>query len=104
MARHALLNSMLSPLPSTARRRSILNCVTTVPKRASILCDANQRGSTESRFLSGAVFSRKKFFDNVQRLYGGEISAPTSVTLPRLSCLQIPSNHTATTTPTHNTH
>src|ERR1043166_4458640 len=90
MARHALLNSMVSPLPSTPRRRSILNCVTTVPKRASILCDANQRGSTEFTFLSGAVFSRKKFFDNVQRLYGGKSPAPPSVALPRLSFLQIP--------------
>ena len=40
----------------------MLNCVTTVPKRASILCASNQRSSTSWSFFRFASFSRKKPF------------------------------------------
>src|SRR6266496_2999215 len=59
IARHALLNSILSPLASTARRRSMLNCVTTVPNRVSILCFSYQCSLGSCNFLGCGSFSRK---------------------------------------------
>ena len=91
MARQALLNSILSPFPSTASRRSMLNCVTIVPKRVSILCARYQRSSCSINFFGSADFSRRKLFESNQRLYGGKTSAPTSVIEPRLSYLRMPS-------------
>ena len=66
--RHALLNSILSPLASTAKRRSMLNCVTTAPNRVSILCFSYQASLGSSNFLGCGSFSRKKFFERIQRL------------------------------------
>src|SRR5262249_33532852 len=60
MARQALLNSMLSPLPSTARRRSMLNCFTIVAKRVSTLCESNQRWSKCASFFVGRRFLAQK--------------------------------------------
>ena len=57
IARHALLNSIVSPFPSTARRRSILNCVTTVPRRVSILC-ACTSAHRDGQVFSAAAFCR----------------------------------------------
>jgi hypothetical protein len=68
MARQALLNSIVSPFPSTARRRSMLICVTIAASRVSILCESYQRASRTGNFFSGGTLSRRKDFESIQRL------------------------------------
>ena len=51
-----MLNSIVSPFPSTARRRSILSCVTIVPMRVSILCEWNQCASRGRQFFQRRLF------------------------------------------------